>query len=403
MNDIKFNLGAGGLGRPLAGEDHISGFNVAVNDANLPVGFDVDNRIKKVFSLEEAIDLGITSDTTVKPLREMYYALKTAYDANKKIECYVQLYSVEDFTKFSAEQIVILQRFAEGKIRQIGTLNPSTKFQNSDILELQHSCNILEAEHKPVSVVYSCDWVSTLEGVGSDLGNVQDLRSDIGSCKNVSVTIGTDGGSLGFSIYNELGFYPSIIGVTIGILSAAKVNENIGWVGRFDVSKNSTAEFDVPAFAQGSLVRNTDVNVIEMLNRQGFIFLLKHIGTAGTYFNDSPTVIIETSDYAYIENVRTIDKAVRNTRTYLLPSLNAPLYVNRDGTLTEDTILTFKNDTSRALEEMQRNAEISAFEVTINPNQNVLSTSKLAITIKIVPVGVARNIEVNIGFAVKVG
>ena len=45
---------------------------------------------------------------------------------------------------------------------------------------------------------------------------------------------------------------------------------------------------------------------------------------------------------------------------------------------------------------------IKAFKVTINPLQNVLSTGKLSIGVKIVPVGVARQIEINIGFAVKV-
>ena len=49
---------------------------------------------------------------------------------------------------------------------------------------------------------------------------------------------------------------------------------------------------------------------------------------------------------------------------------------------------------------MQRRGEVSSFQTLIDPEQDVLSTSKLAITIKIVPVGVARNIVVNIGFAV---
>jgi hypothetical protein len=47
---------------------------------------------------------------------------------------------------------------------------------------------------------------------------------------------------------------------------------------------------------------------------------------------------------------------------------------------------------------MVRDGEASAIGVTIDPNQNVASTSELTITINIVPVGVARNIVVNIGF-----
>ena len=141
---------------------------------------------------------------------------------------------------------------------------------------------------------------------------------------------------------------------------------------------------------------------MDTIDSNGFVFCKKHIGRAGSYFNDSHTCISESSDYAYLENTRTIDKGVRGTREFLLPLLNSPLYVNENGTLAEDTIATFKNEAERSLEEMQRLGELSQFEVTIDPKQNVLSSSQLSITIKIVPVGVARNIVVNIGFALKI-
>jgi hypothetical protein len=51
---------------------------------------------------------------------------------------------------------------------------------------------------------------------------------------------------------------------------------------------------------------------------------------------------------------------------------------------------------------MDIDGEISDYKVIINPLQDVLTTSKLSIAIKIVPVGVAREIEINIGFAVNV-
>ncbi|QCW20336.1 tail sheath protein [Flavobacterium phage FPSV-S1] len=390
MNDIKFNLGAGGLGRPLAGEDHISGFVSILQDAHLPAGFSTSQRIKKIYSLEEVVNLGIGPNSAHWQNINLYYAIQTCYEINKKAVLYIGIFNADASVP---EAVISLQNYSEGKIRQIGVINNEQNLTAAYLNALQSACDTLEAEHKPVSLVTNFQLDNT--DVLADLPNLRELQN-----KNVSVVIGADGGLLNVTQNNQ---YASILGVTIGALSKAKVNENIGWVGRFDISKNDTGRFDVPALTNGVLIKDLPAAALEDLNVKGYIFLLKHIGTAGTYFNDSATAIIETSDYAYIENVRTIDKAVRNTRTYLLPSLNAPLYVNRDGTLTEDTILTFKNDTSRALEEMQRNVEISAFEVTINPNQNVLSTSKLAITIKIVPVGVARNIEVNIGFAVKVG
>jgi hypothetical protein len=60
LNDVTFIQGQGGLGRPLAGEDHISGMVFYLSNANLPSGFTVSTRIKQVFSVQEAEGLGIT-------------------------------------------------------------------------------------------------------------------------------------------------------------------------------------------------------------------------------------------------------------------------------------------------------------------------------------------------------
>jgi len=83
----------------------------------------------------------------------------------------------------------------------------------------------------------------------------------------------------------------------------------------------------------------------------------------------------------------------------LLPLVNSDVFFNADGTLREDTLATFKNEASRPLVQMQRDQEISAFSVTIDPTQDSQSTGKVELTIKIVPVGVAEQIEANIGFS----
>ena len=47
---------------------------------------------------------------------------------------------------------------------------------------------------------------------------------------------------------------------------------------------------------------------------------------------------------------------------------------------------------------MVRDSEISAKSLTINPLQNILTTSKLVIAVVLVIKGIARTIEVGIGF-----
>lgn len=108
--------------------------------------------------------------------------------------------------------------------------------------------------------------------------------------------------------------------------------------------------------------------------------------------------IIQSSDYAYMENNRTICKAERLLYTSYLPYLNSPILFNANGTLTDITIAQFEGVGNTALDQMVRDSELSAKSVTINPLQNVLSTSTLTIAVVLVINGVARNIVIPIGF-----
>jgi hypothetical protein len=85
-----------------------------------------------------------------------------------------------------------------------------------------------------------------------------------------------------------------------------------------------------------------------------------------------------------------------------LPDLNAPLVVNSDGTLKDATVSYFEALGQNATDQMEKDGEISASKVTVDPAQDVLTTSQLTVSCKIVPVGVARNIVVNIGFTVSI-
>lgn len=58
QNDITFTRTGGGLDRPLSGGDHISAM-VFYTAGSLPSGFSSSDRIKKIFSVQEAEDLGI--------------------------------------------------------------------------------------------------------------------------------------------------------------------------------------------------------------------------------------------------------------------------------------------------------------------------------------------------------
>ena len=133
------------------------------------------------------------------------------------------------------------------------------------------------------------------------------------------------------------------------------------------------------------------------------MFFRKFVGRAGTYLNDTHTCTEAISDYAYIEANRTIQKAQRLCYAALLPQLNSPLQVDGQGKLSPLTCSFFESLVETTLRQnMLSNQELSDFSVSIDPDQNVLQTSVLEVVVTLVPVGVARNIIVRLGFATSI-
>ena len=391
LSGITINRGQGGLGRPLTSKDHVSGFIMPFVNANLPSGFSTTDRIKIVYSLAEAVALGITQAGANTSL--LWYHLDQFFKKQPQGKLYIHLI---DSLAIAYDEIETLQNYANGEIRQIGYYDHLTAFATANLTTLQASATTLESENKPLSVIYSANFQAV-----ATVGALPDLTAL--SNKNVSVCIGEDGGATGKALAISEAVSVTCIGALLGSISSAQVHRNVGHIALFNQVDGS--EFDEPALAIGTgtvLVKDQSTAGLTGLQDYGYIFLKKYVGIDGTYYNDTPTCIASTSDYSKIESNRTIDKAVRNVRALLLPFVNSPLYVNTDGTLTEDTISLFKNTCDQALEQMERDGELSQFETVINPAQDVITTSKISVAIKIVPVGVARQIEVNIGFAVSI-
>ena len=335
---------------------------------------------------------------------------------------------------YDATEIQTVQDFANGEIRQTGIYLSHEVFASSQLTVTQGILDTLETENKPLSVVFHSNLKSATLSALPDISALTN--------KKVSMLIGEEGDyhQLAYdnakaylsgekvtfqgktyiskaattgnapwdaSKWTELrenlqaisGFSIGTMGATLGNVSFAAVNESIAFVAKFNVVTGTG--LDEVAFATTDLFRDISTTLKDTLNDFHYIFLRKIQGISGTFNSDSFTAITITSDFATIENNRTIDKAIRNIRTNVLPNLNSPLFVNDDGTLSEDTISLFKNDAQRALVDMVADGELSAQSVSIDPTQNVLSASKIVITVVLVPVGVAREIEINIGFALK--
>jgi len=500
LNDIIFVKSQAGLGRPLTGQDYISG--LLFYSSSLPSGFSTSNRVKLFGSIQDAetagilndysdataatftylistkgntgdsidlkyaspnstLDLGAytvgSSDTTIalqgaawaavinagtlvhgctasfttatltvtlpksqgtfpnsgtpvsvvivgafvgtltqpsggaaSKLAVWHYHISEYFRLQPKGSLYVGIYAIPATYTFS--EIQTIQQFSNGVVRQLGVYKDSAAFAIGDVTAIESIVSILQGLHMPLNVIYAGD----LSGV-SDLTTLTDLNTL--TANNVSVVISQDGAAQGNFLYKTYGKSITTLGACLGAVSLAKVSEDIAWANKFNISNG--IECDTIAFANGSLLSTYSQGTLNTLDNRRYIFLIKYVGLAGSYFNDSHTSIAVTSDYAYIENNRTIDKAIRGVYSSLISYLNAPLVLNSDGTLKDTTVAFFTSQAGVNLDQMVRDADLSNYSVSIDPTQNVLATSNLTITVKLLPVGVARQITVNIGFTTK--
>jgi hypothetical protein len=511
LNNITFVLGQGGLGRPLPGEDYISGLIFYVANGSLPSGFTTSARIRQFFSVADAGAAGIKddysdgtaaagsvqitaigtngdtiSDYVVTPTGnvDLYTYTKTAAEttatlvgaaiaalinagtinhgftavnttgtvaitAPKKYGIYLNTgtklvttlssgatlaatttqfsggaaskqavwhYHISEYfriqpkgnlyvgffavpTTYDFADVATMQNFATGKLRQIGVYKDAAAFASADLTALHNACNAQVALHKELIGLYGADIAAV-----TDLTTLSDLSTL--SAYLAHPRIGQDGGALGAFLYATVGKSITDLGAALGAVALAKVSEDIAWVEKFNMSNGT--ELDIPAIANGALVRDQTEGLLGSIQDKAYGFIRTFVGTSGSYNNESRTAIAITSDYAYIENNRTIQKATRGVYSSMLPALNSPITLNADGTLSDVSIAYFENLAEKNLFQMQRDGEISGtpekpgFSVAINASQNVLSTGKLVVAISIIPIGVARNITVNIGFNVSI-
>jgi len=385
LNKVTFNINTAGLGTPLASKDHISGL-VFYNNT-LPTGFGVSDRVKTVFSLAGAEALGIIEGSADHGVD--WYHIREFFEKQPSGELWIGYFAMPagapDFL-----EVKTLQDTALGTIRQVGVFFVNAAFADAQVTALQAVATTLKGESKQLSILYGGDISAVV-----DLSLLTDLR--LLTAPSVSVCIGQDGGGKGAALYISTATSVTDLGAKLGAVSAANVNESISYYEKFPMVTDGT-EFDVAHFANGDAVALAATALVEAIDDKGYIFLVKEVGFSNTFNSDSYSAVAVTNDLATIENNRTIDKATRNLRTFIVPKLGSPLTVNTDGTLREDTIKTFKALGDKALSSMEADGELSAYEVIINAAQNVVSTSKLEITVKLVPVGVAREIIISLGF-----
>jgi Protein of unknown function (DUF2586) len=411
---ITFVIGNGGLGRTNPTQDSVCGLittgiatTATASTAALPL-----NTSLRLTSVKDAEAYGLSKAYDVTNSVLVYYHIKEFFRMNSNgvlwLRLAAQTASMADLALKANANAKQLLRDANGEINTLAiSRNPATGYTatitagiDADVTSAIDNAQALATEEldekRPVHIL--------IEGrsASNSASTIADQRARTIAAPNVSVTIAKDKG--GITTY--LGSLPgsstilaahAAVGTVLGCISLAKVNESIGWTGKFNLL--DAQNFQVPAIGNGftevQTLSQTDLNSI---NDKGYIFAMKRPAASGTYINDNPSCVALASDYAYLAEDRVVNKAVKLSYVGLFPFISSPLAL-QGGLLAPGTVAEFESAVRQALNQMVVNGEVSEFSVYVNPAQNVLATSKLNIVLRIVPYGTARTIEVNVGLA----
>lgn len=146
------------------------------------------------------------------------------------------------------------------------------------------------------------------------------------------------------------------------------------------------------------------------INDCGFICPRTFVGKAGYYWSDDKLAAEASDDYSLIPRRRVADKAYRITYSTLINEVAEEVSVTDDGKISAPVVKAIQtavesaivnNMTSRGnLGNDPSDPNDMGVECYINPDQNIVATSRLDVQLRIKPHGYSKYIEVSLGFKV---
>ena len=207
---------------------------------------------------------------------------------------------------------------------------------------------------------------------------------------------------------NEYNRVAVLVGDTKKDSKDAAVGTLAGRIAGVAIQRNIAAVLAGPLapsemYLGGQLV-DKSMSDVRTANDKGYLVPRIHTGRAGYYFTDDVLCCDPTDDYAHLTARRTIDKAARIAYDTLLDFLLSEVELNEDGTMQQAVVKSWQAAVESAINgQMTANGELSAVgdsgcRCIIDASQNVLSTGRVDVTLKVRPYGYAREIDCKLGF-----
>lgn len=183
--------------------------------------------------------------------------------------------------------------------------------------------------------------------------------------------------------------HTAAVGMVLGRAALMEPQQSIGRVKSGAIASNGYFTSGDDYLSKSGLA--------ETLHDAGYIFFMNYPTKNGCYLNGDHMAAPVTDDYSYLNLGRIIDKAMVIAYNTYISEILDNINVDDKGGLSAGICKNFEGMIENAVAVSMGN-QISKFTASINPAQNILSSGKLTIDCKLVPLGLLREIQVNLAF-----
>lgn len=178
----------------------------------------------------------------------------------------------------------------------------------------------------------------------------------------------------------------NMAGVICGLFGRAKESLSIGCVKDFPISSAKLLK----------LIPEGISEYTEKLDEMGYTVFRQYTGLENYYVSNANTLAPDNSDFPYVENVRVLNRIVREVTKRATENIQQEI----DPEEIETSVKGIESELNIAMDDCDDDKIISSGEVTIDTeNTNILVDETLTVNAEWVPMGTSR--VFNINFAVK--
>jgi Protein of unknown function (DUF2586) len=386
LPNVNISIVTGGLNQITVPADGVMG--LLLQSAVAPVGVALGVP-KQIFALKDAIMLGITAAYDTANTCKVYQHIKEYYDEAKDgAELWFSIVSnALTLTQLCDKTLVhapTLLNMANGRIKVLGIARtpaaayvPNTVANGIDIDVITALTNAqtlgadYEAAFKPLRFV--------LDGYGY-AGNTATLK-DLATLTTNKAAVLIGGTASNFNS----------VGLLLGRLAKIPVMRNVGRV-------RDGAVVALAAYIGTSTLESVETT-LAAINDKRYITLRRFPDKAGYYWSDDWTAAAASDDYNELSRGRVMDKAIKIIYAILIEEILGEVEIATNGKIAPEKAKYYERLVYNGIaNSMLASGEISDLEVYVDPNQNVLSTGKVCVQVRIKPIGFARFILVELGF-----